>query len=134
MNNYQLAIDEVLDIIKTNTEIISNSMDNDTSPTALHRHGKTKLISAILTYQQDTTRIILELSGTEKPFNHLLLTISDVITVIHETQQFIRELADDNVTLKGLSTLDQSKLVNIFLTYGNLFYWIEKIMEDTQND
>lgn len=134
MNNYQLTINEVLDIIKMNTEIVRDIMDNDTSAPALHRHGKTKLISTILTYQHDISRITLELSETAKSFNNYELAITDVITMIGNALQDTLRLANGNLTIKGLTALDKTKLVAIFLTYENLIYRIEDIMEDTQND
>lgn len=133
MNNYQLTIKEVLDIIKMNTELVRDIMNNDTLATSLHKHSKTKLISAILTYQYDLSRITLELSESVDSFNIYQLAINDTLEMIDSTIQDSLRLANGDVTVKGLTALDKTKLVALYLTYETLIYRIEEIMEDVQN-
>lgn len=133
MNNYQLTIAEVLDIIKVNTEIVRDIMDNDTSTPTLYKHGKTKLISTILSYSDDIINIRKILSESIKSTNIYSIAINTVIEMIDDTFHDVHKFGDDITFVQGLARLDTQKLVCIFLTYENLIHHIEHIMEDVQN-
>lgn len=133
MNNYQLTIAEVLDIIKVNIEIVRDITGDDTSTPTLYKQGKTKLISSILTYSDHMLNIREELSESMKSMNNYSIAINSVIEMIDDTFHDAHKFGDDITFVKCLAELDTQKLVALFLTFENLTYQIENIMEEALN-